>query len=234
MSELRIISGNIFTTKCQTIVNTVNCVGVMGAGIALECRLRYPAMYQQYAGLCKDGKIDIGTLWIYKSEDRWILNFPTKQHWKYPTKEEYLHAGLRKFMGTYEARGIESIAFPVLGAQNGGLEVARSIEIMESYLRDCPIRVEIYQYDPMALDDLFDKFKERMLTLALEDLKSVTGLRSDYIERIRGALQNPNMRQLNQLAKVNGIGDKTLEKAFAFVRNEASGSASLYQRGLDI
>lgn len=234
MSELRIISGNIFTTKCQTIVNTVNCVGVMGAGIALECRLRYPAMYQQYAGLCKESKIDIGTLWIYKATDRWILNFPTKQHWKYPTKEEYLHAGLRKFTETYEARGIESIAFPVLGAQNGGLEAARSIQIMESYLRDCPIRVEIYQYDPMALDDLFDKFKERMLTLGIEDLKNTTGLRSDYIERIRDVLQNPNMRQLNQLAKANGIGDKTLEKAFAFVRNEASGTVNLYQRGLDL
>jgi hypothetical protein len=197
----------------------------MGAGIALECRLRYPAMYQQYAGLCEEKKIDIGTLWIYKASDRWILNFPTKQHWKYPTKEEYLHAGLRKFMETYEARGVESIAFPVLGAQNGGLEAARSVEIMESYLRDCPIRVEIYQYDPMAKDDLFDKFKERMLT---------SGLRSDYIERIRDVLQNPKMRQLNQLAKANGIGDKTLEKAFAFVRNEASGTANLYQRGLDL
>jgi hypothetical protein len=206
----------------------------MGAGIALECRLRYPAMYQQYAGLCEEKKIDIGTLWIYKASDRWILNFPTKQHWKYPTKEEYLHAGLRKFMDTYEARGVESIAFPVLGAQNGGLEAARSIEIMESYLRDCPIRVEIYQYDPMAKDDLFDKFKERMLTLGLEDLKNATGLRSDYIERIRDVLQNPQMRQLNQLAKANGIGDKTLEKAFSFVRNEASGTANLYQRGLDL
>jgi hypothetical protein len=206
----------------------------MGAGIALECRLRYPAMYQQYAGLCEEKKIDIGTLWIYKASDRWILNFPTKQHWKYPTKEEYLHAGLRKFMETYEARGVESIAFPVLGAQNGGLEAARSVEIMESYLRDCPIRVEIFQYDPMAKDDLFDKFKERMLTLGLEDLKSATGLRSDYIERIRDVLQNPKMRQLNQLAKANGIGDKTLEKAFAFVRNEASGTANLYQRGLDL
>jgi O-acetyl-ADP-ribose deacetylase (regulator of RNase III) len=234
MSELRIISGNIFTSKCQTIVNTVNCVGVMGAGIALECRLRYPAMYEQYAALCKDGKIDIGTLWIYKATERWILNFPTKQHWKYPTKEEYLHAGLRKFMGTYEARGVESIAFPVLGAQNGGLEAARSIEIMESYLRDCHIRVEIYQYDPMAMDDLFDKFKDRMLNLGLEDLKNVTGLRSDYINRIRDALVNPNMRQLNQLAKVNGIGDKTLEKAFAFLRNEVGGTPGLQQRGLDL
>ena len=233
MSELRIISGNIFTSQCQTIVNTVNCVGVMGAGIALECRLRYPTMYQQYSALCNEGKISIGTLWIYKANERWILNFPTKQHWKYPTKEEYLHAGLRKFMDTYETKGIESIAFPVLGGQNGGLDAGRSVEIMESYLRRCPIKIEIYQYDPMSPDDLFDKFKERVLTLGLDDLSRVTGLRPDYIERIREALQNRNMRQLNQLAKVNGIGDKTLEKAFAFVRDEASGSVNLFQQGFN-
>lgn len=234
MHEPQIISGNIFTTKCQTIVNTVNCVGVMGAGIALECRLRYPAMYRQYASLCKDGKIDIGILWIYKNYERWVLNFPTKQHWKYPTKEEYLHAGLAKFMNTYEARGIESIAFPVLGAHNGGLDPARSIEIMKSYLGNCSIRVEIYQYDPMARDDLFDRFKESFLTLGTEELKHSTGLRIDYIDRIRQVLENPKLRQLNQLAQVNGIGDKTLEKAFAFVRDEANGAASFIQRGLDL
>lgn len=233
MSELKIINGNIFTTTCQTIVNTVNCVGVMGAGIALECRLRYPAMFQQYSDLCQENKIEIGKLWIYKSADRWILNFPTKQHWKYPTKEEYLHAGLKKFVDTHESRKIESIAFPVLGAQNGGLTPARSIEIMELYLQNCSIRVEIYQYDAMAADDLYNKFKDRMLTLELEDLKRATGLKSNYIERIRDALINPDMRQLNQLAKVKGIGDKTLEKAFAFVRSEVTGSTNLHQGGLD-
>lgn len=233
MSDLSIISGNIFTSKCQTIVNTVNCVGVMGAGIALECKLRYPLMFQRYVDLCQDNKINIGTLWIYKSTDRWILNFPTKQHWKFPTKEEYLNAGLQKFIETYAAKGIESIAFPVLGAQNGGLSQSRSIEIMESYLRHCSIRIEIYKYDPLALDDLFVKFKESMLAGELDELKNVTGLSAQYVERIRNALQDPNMRQLNQLAQVKGIGDRTLEKAFAFVRDEPSGAANLYQQGLD-
>jgi O-acetyl-ADP-ribose deacetylase (regulator of RNase III) len=233
MSELRIIEGNIFTSKCQTIVNTINCVGVMGAGIALECRLRYPTMYQQYLSLCNDDKIKIGSLWIFKSTDRWILNFPTKQHWKYPSKESYLHAGLEKFVATFESRGIESIAFPILGAQNGGLQMNEALKIMESYLSRCPIRVEIYQYDPMALDDLFILFKERMLSTSLDELKVLTGLRSQYIDRIRSALDNPLMRQLNQLANVEGIGDKTLEKAFAFVRNESSNSPTLMQQGFD-
>lgn len=74
----KIITGNIFTTNCQTIVNTINCVGVMGAGIALECRLRYPDMHEKYIKLCMDNHIDIGLLWIYKSSDKWVLNFPTK------------------------------------------------------------------------------------------------------------------------------------------------------------
>ncbi len=77
---IKIINGNIFTSKCQTIVNTVNCVGVMGAGMALECRLRYPEMHEKYILLCKDKLIDIGLLWIYKSPEKWILNFPTKMN----------------------------------------------------------------------------------------------------------------------------------------------------------
>lgn len=234
MSELKIITGNIFTTQHQTIVNTVNCVGVMGAGIALECRFRYPAMFQQYLKYCEAGQIDIGILWIYKADDRWILNFPTKKHWKYPSKEAYLHAGLKKFMDTHAAKGVTSAAFPVLGGQHGGLGVEQSIGIMESYLRHCSIPIEIYQYDPMATDDVFDKFKERIGSLDLQVLKRRTGLRIDYIERIREALKNPDLRQLNQLAQVQGIGDKTLEKAFAFVRDQAEADEASCQFGLGL
>ncbi|WP_415035158.1 macro domain-containing protein [Azonexus sp.] len=232
MSELKIITGNIFTTQHQTIVNTVNCVGVMGAGIALECRFRYPDMFQQYLKHCEARKIDIGILWIYKTDDRWILNFPTKKHWKYPSKEAYLHAGLKKFMDTHEAKGVRSAAFPVLGGQHGGLGVEQSIEIMESYLRHCSIPIEIYKYDPLAGDDIFDKFKERISALDLEVLKRRTGLRIDYIERIREALKNPSLRQLNQLAQVQGIGDKTLEKVFALVRDEGDLVSPSCQLGL--
>lgn len=233
MPELRVITGNIFTSKCQTLVNTVNCVGVMGAGIALECKLRFPQMYDRYEELCRENKIRIGTLWIFKSVDRWILNFPTKQHWKFPTKEEYLHSGLEKFMDTYEDRGVTSVAFPVLGAQNGGLSQSRSIDIMESYLRNCSIDVEIYQYDPEAADDVFDSFKHRMLTTDAEELKFATGLSLGYIHRIQAALQTSDMCQLNQLANVKGIGEKTLEKAFAFVRDQKVTRMDLDQPGLD-
>jgi O-acetyl-ADP-ribose deacetylase (regulator of RNase III) len=215
---IKIYDGNIFTTKTQTLVNTVNCVGIMGAGIALECRLRYPEMNEQYIILCKRRMIEIGSLWIYKSSDRWILNFPTKKHWKDPSKEEYLHAGLSKFMQTYEEKQIESIAFPLLGAQHGGIDRDRSQELMEFYLQKCKIPVEIYRYDPMSPDDLYDRFRELMQNMTAEEIKNETGIRPDYVRKILQALHNPEICQLNRLASLDGIGVKTIEKVFAFVR----------------
>jgi O-acetyl-ADP-ribose deacetylase (regulator of RNase III) len=117
----------------------------MGAGLALEFKRRYPEMDQKYRLLCKQGELDIGTLWIFKTDDRWVLNFPTKRHWRQPSKEEYLHAGLKTFMETYRAEAIASIAFPLLGAHHGRLDPMRSQEIMESYLVHCTIPVEIYR-----------------------------------------------------------------------------------------
>jgi O-acetyl-ADP-ribose deacetylase (regulator of RNase III) len=143
--SLDVIDGDIFSSKSQTLVNTVNCVGAMGAGIALEFKLQHPRMYQEYRSLCKAGKLDIGTLWIYRTNDRWILNFPTKRHWRQNSREEYLHAGLKSFMDIYSSEGIESIAFPLLGAQNGHLNPSRALKIMESYLIHCAIPVEIYR-----------------------------------------------------------------------------------------
>ena len=173
--SVKVITGNLFTSSCQTIVNTVNCVGVMGAGIALECRLRFPEMHENYISLCNEEKIDIGLLWIYKSPKRWILNFPTKKNWKYPSKKEYLHTGLKKFCDTYKEKGIESIAFPLLGADKGGIPQEDSLSIMRSYLDNIDIEVEIYRYDPKAKDDLYDKTKKFIL---LQDLSFTQNFKS--------------------------------------------------------
>lgn len=208
-----VIKGNIFTSGCQTTVNTVNCVGVMGAGIALEYRLRYPEMYERYAQLCEAGKIDIGKLWIYKA-DRWILNFPTKKHWKYPTKLEFLEAGLAKFVDTYEERGIESIAFPLLGADKGGIPPEESLALMHSYLDGLAIRVEIYKYDPGAQDDLYVATKKWLLGRDISDISRITGIRAQYVTKVLEAIGNTEIVQLNQLARVKGIGLKTMESIF--------------------
>lgn len=137
-------SGNIFESKAQTLVNTVNCVGVMGKGLALEFKKRYPAMFMEYQRICKDGLLDIGKLWIYKMPNKWVLNFPTKYHWRQPSNEYFLEKGLDKFMSTYLDREIQSIAFPLLGSSNGGLDPEVSLRIMTDYLQHCKIPVTLY------------------------------------------------------------------------------------------
>ncbi|MGM0985021.1 MAG: macro domain-containing protein [Pseudomonadota bacterium] len=216
--SLNIIKGNIFTSDCQTIVNTINCVGAMGAGIALEYRLRYPEMYKKYTKLCEENRINIGMLWIYKSPDRWILNFPTKKHWKYPSKHTYLHAGLKKFVATYKDKGITSIAFPLLGADKGGIPQEESLEIMESYLADLDIDVEVYKYSPDAEDDLYSEIKAWLLSQEIDYISKSTGLRKDYVIKVLDAMQSKDICQLNQIGRVQGIGINTLEKIFGFVR----------------
>ena len=217
--SVNIITGNIFTSKCQTIVNTINCVGVMGAGIALECRLRYPDMYSKYVHLCSDKKIDTGLLWLYRSPDKWILNFPTKKHWKYPSKKEYLHAGLEKFLNTYQDKGVDSIAFPLLGADKGGIPQEDSLKIMTSYLDKASIHIEIYKYDATAKDDLYDRTKEWLQSQDVERISELTKLRKDYVLRVVDAVQSSDIVQLNQLASVKGIGIKTLERVFGIARD---------------
>ena len=234
MPEPQVITGNIFTSTCQTLVNTVNCVGVMGAGIALEFRLRYPELFTRYLELCKAGKIVIGSLWLFKGTDRWVLNFPTKKHWRFPAKEEYLHAGLEKFMTTYEKKGIESIAFPLLGTHHGGLHPDLCMSIMKSYLGDCRIPVEIYLYDPTSDDDLYEDFKNVFLSTPPDETILRSGLKPQYVGRIREALGDSRIKQMNQLAKVKGIGVVTLEHAFAFARDAGEGAPPPAQQSLDV
>lgn len=217
--SVNIIEGNIFNTSCQTIVNTVNCVGVMGAGIALECRLRYPEMYDRYIKLCAEKRIDIGLLWIYKSEDKWVLNFPTKKHWRYPSRIEYLHLGLKKFVETYNDKGIESIAFPLLGADKGGIDQEESLAIMTSYLEKVNINVEIYRYSLEAKDDLFDKTKEWLIVQDIDDISRATNIRKSALVKLRETMQSKEIHQLNQLGNIKGIGIKTLEKIFVLAKN---------------
>ena len=232
---LRILKGNLFTSQCQTLVNTVNCAGVMGAGIALEFKLRYPRMFSEYEAYCSSEKLDVGKLWLYKSgaegePGHWVLNFPTKRHWKNPSKPEYLHAGLRNFADTYRRRGIESAAFPILGAQNGGLDEAESISIMVGHLYRCDIDIEIYRYDPNAEDELYCKVWHAVSAEPDEQLVSGMGLRIDRVRALRQVLQEGGVRSIGQLATKQGIGERTLTAALRY----ATSAAPPGQMALDI
>ncbi len=139
------IEGNLLQSPAQVLVNTVNTVGVMGKGIALEFKKLYPEMFKEYRKLCEFGKFKIGNLWLYKSSYKWVLNFPTKQHWRSPSRVEFIETGLQKFVATYANMGINSIAFPALGCGNGQLDFDTQVKpLMERYLRNLPIDVFVY------------------------------------------------------------------------------------------
>lgn len=142
------IKDDLFESPAKVLVNTVNIVGVMGKGIALTFKKIYPAMFKQYQKFCENRKFQIGSLWLYKTPHKWILNFPTKKHWQQPSKPEYIEAGLRKFISTYSSMGITSIAFPQLGCGNGELDWETIVQpLMNKYLSQLPIDIFIYTYD---------------------------------------------------------------------------------------
>lgn len=230
-----VIEGNIFTSDCQTLVNTVNCVGVMGAGIALECRLRYPQMYEGYVAICEKGQLDIGKLWLYRTKRRWVLNFPTKTHWRYPSREAYLRQGLEKLTATYVQKGIRSIALPLLGADRGGIDPDVSLGLIREYLGSGhdDLHVEVYRYDPKAKDDLFEHFKARLLGENPVQIQQVSGLKPNVLERLQEALQRDDIHQLNQLLKVKGVGPVTLEKAFRFAQAPEDTATDLFMTCVD-
>lgn len=228
----QICKGNIFNSKAQTIVNTVNCVGVMGKGIALVFKLRYPKMFNEYAVLCKKHMISPGKLWIYKGEPGapWVLNFPTKFHWKYPSKIEYIESGLQKFVDTYKERGITSIAFPMLGTHNGGLDKDEVRSLMERYLNKCDIPIEIYDYDPSTPDDLFDEFKSKWNTIPKGQLRDTTGIRAQkQVDTIDYAINSDGIKSMISLIEYPGIGLVTMQKCFKLVMSaDASLNSSLF------
>ena len=146
MTLLRYVDSPLFESSARVLVNTVNTVGVMGKGVALEFKKRYPEMYRLYRDHCKAGRLRVGQLWLYRTLGRWVLNFPTKAHWRSPSKTEYIRAGLEKLVATYQDRGIDSISFPLLGCGNGQLDFDIQVRpLMEQYLRSLPIPVYIHR-----------------------------------------------------------------------------------------
>lgn len=139
------IEGDIFESGAKVLVNPVNTAGVMGKGLALEFKKRYPAMFEAYRRLCEDGQFQVGDLWLYKADDKWILNFPTKRHWREKSTLDIIETGLQKFAAIYAQEGIASIAFPKLGSGLGGLDWETQVKpLMERYLGELPIEIWIY------------------------------------------------------------------------------------------
>ncbi|GCE47333.1 O-acetyl-ADP-ribose deacetylase (regulator of RNase III) [Thermosporothrix hazakensis] len=147
MSAIYYMKGDLFTSTAQTLVNPVNCKGVMGAGLALAFKQRYPKMFQAYQRDCAAGRLRIGRPVLYTESTPWILNFPTKNHWRQPSTLSIIEQGLAHFVAHYRKQGITSIAFPKLGTLHGRLSWDTVGPLMARYLRALDIDVFLYITD---------------------------------------------------------------------------------------
>lgn len=141
--------GNLLEAETEVLVNTVNTVGVMGKGIALMFKERFGRNFALYADACKAGKVQTGKMFITEVSEQdsphWIVNFPTKQHWRNPSRMEWVVAGLQDLRGFLLANHIKSIAIPPLGAGNGGLEWTLVKTQIQAVLGDLDIQILVYE-----------------------------------------------------------------------------------------
>jgi len=147
---ITICDGNFLEANVEAIVNTVNCQGVMGKGIALQCKQAFPDNYVAYLKACKKGEVKPGVMFVYETKQiissKYIVNFPTKSHWMRPSRYEYLEMGLKALVLEVRNRQIKSIAIPPLGCGLGGLDwVVVKPMIMKAFSDLSDVHVCLYE-----------------------------------------------------------------------------------------
>jgi O-acetyl-ADP-ribose deacetylase (regulator of RNase III) len=162
MARLNVSVGDLFASGAQTLVNTVNTVGIMGKGIARGFRERFPRMFQDYAARCARGEVRLGEPYLYRQlVGPWILNFPTKGHWRAVSKLSDIVAGLEYLVTHYREWGITSIAVPPLGCGNGQLDWNVVGPTLYRYLTELEIPVELYAPVGTPANQLTEEFLTR-------------------------------------------------------------------------
>ncbi|WCJ58801.1 macro domain-containing protein [Fontisphaera persica] len=143
--------GNLLEAEVEALVNTVNTVGVMGKGIALMFKERYPENFRAYAQACKAGKVRPGRMFVTATGEltgpRWIINFPTKEHWRNPSRLEWIAAGLEDLVRVIREKNIRSVALPPLGCGQGGLDWNQVRPLIESILGQLS-EVQVIAFEP--------------------------------------------------------------------------------------
>lgn len=151
---IKYVTGNIFQSEAQALINTVNTVGVMGKGIALQFKKAYPSNFKAYYEACKNKEITIGKLFVFRDSNlasgkKIIINFPTKKNWRKPSEYSFIETGLNDLLRVIEREKIKSIAIPPLGSGNGGLKWEKVKKMIEKKLSH--LDIQIFVYEPNAL-----------------------------------------------------------------------------------
>lgn len=155
MANIELKTGDIFKADADAIVNTVNCVGIMGRGIALQFKNAYPANFNAYKAACDAEQVQPGRMFVFetgKFTPRFIINFPTKRHWKGKSRIEDIESGLIALAEEIKSRGIKSVAIPPLGAGLGGLDWDHVLPRIKMALQDIP-NVNVIVFEPKGPPD---------------------------------------------------------------------------------
>lgn len=150
MAVIRYTQGDILDADVEALVNTVNTVGVMGRGIALHFKQAFPDNFKAYAAACERGEVEPGRMFVFETDQltpRWIINFPTKKHWRGKSRMEYIETGMEALVEEIRRREIHSIAIPPLGSGLGGLDWRQVRPVIERGLAELP-DVEATIYEP--------------------------------------------------------------------------------------
>lgn len=173
-------TGNLLDAEVDAVVNTVNTVGVMGKGIALMFKDAFPENYKEYEAACKSKDVVLGQMFVTKRAElfgpSWIINFPTKGHWRYPSKINWIEKGLDDLKSVIAKNNIKSIAIPPLGAGNGGLDWLDVRSLIESKLSDME-GVRVVVYEPTA------KYQNVAKRQGVEKLTPARGLIAELVRQ---------------------------------------------------
>lgn len=217
MIELK--QGDILKAQAEALVNTVNCVGVMGRGIALQFRKAFPGNYKAYKAACERKSIQPGRMLVHDLSrlvlPRFIINFPTKRHWKGKSRIEDIEAGLPALVEEIRRRGIRSVAVPPLGCGLGGLDWEEVRPRIEAAFRDLP-DVQVLLYEPKGAPAVARMVKERAAPRMTVGRAALLGLMRRYLD----AVMDPFVSLLE------------IHKLLYFMQEAGEGLKLRYQKGI--
>ncbi len=220
MADITDRTGNIFTTSCGVVTITVNCEGVMGAGIALEGKLRWPEMFDQYADKCASGHMRPGVLDWWGPDDRGkrVLCFPTKGGWRQPSRIEFITRGLSALVAEYADQGATSIAMPHLGCSHGGLTWDQVRPLIVNALEPLDdLTLELWEFDPRAEDPDYQTLVDLLEDRSPEDVGRCLDLDKRGVNALLEAVGSARVVNLASLQGARGVGEKTLAKVYDFL-----------------
>lgn len=215
MAKISYEIGNIFNSKAEAIVVTVNCVGFMGKGMALECALRYPEIEQEYKLACKKFDIKIGSIyWAPLNNGPNIALFPTKDDYKHSSKMSYITSGLQSLVEDLRKKNIKSIAMPRLGAELGGLDWKLVETQIKQHFEQIDLNLEIWTFSGTKQDDLITDLISKLSDDFIGVRKS-TGVSEVLLTKILIASEATTFASVTDLLKIKGLGKNSVKKLIA-------------------